>query len=134
MLETYMTHMLSIWPSKTLVDKLFLKGSIRFFTKVIVFTTTSPFNTISHIKRYFLSMFLSFWWFLGSLNYVTISLLSQNKTNGDITKGTIPIPIKNIQSQTVSFIVSKVTNILCFHSGVSNTRLFHIFPTNTPTT
>ena len=68
MLETHLTIKLSLWLSKPLVDKVFVKGPVRFFEEAIFYIATSLFITISYIKWYFLSTCLPFRGFLGSLD------------------------------------------------------------------
>ena len=82
-----MTLVLSLLPSKTMLDKVLVKGSIKLSAKGIFSTAILPLYIILRIKWYFLSMCLISWWFLGFLDYVTILLLSQNNVTTSTTKG-----------------------------------------------
>ena len=114
MLETHLTPKLSLWPLKTRVDNLFVKGFTKFSAEVILSIVTYLLITISCIKWYFLFMSLIFWWFLSSFDYATAPLLSQNNTKGNTSKGTIPSPIKNFWSQMTSFSALEATTYLAF--------------------
>ena len=110
MMGTNLTLKLSLWPSKT--SRQFSWRDPLGSLQMIFYVTTSPLIIISHIKWCFISMCLLFQWFLGSLDYATTPLLSQNSIKGDTAKGTIPNPIKNFWSQITYFTVLEVTTYL----------------------
>ena len=60
------------------------------------------------LSLYLFTLLVVFWF----LDYVTTPLLSQNNNRGDAARGTIPSPIRNFQSQMVSFVASEVTTYL----------------------
>ena len=121
--------MLSLWPKKTLSINVLVKGFTKLSIKGIFLAIVSPFWTILWIKWYFLSMCLPFRWFLSSLDYTTIPLLSQNSIMDCTTKGIILSPMRNFLSQ-MTFFVAWSYNVLGFHSGVNYVRLHHTSPTN----
>ena len=124
MLGTHLTPKLSLWPSKTLVDKIFVKWFTRFFWEMIFSMDTSLFITISCINWYFFLMCLSFQWFFGSLDYAIIPLLSQNNTRDNTAKGTIPSPIRNFRSQKTSFVASET---IIYSTSIMKSTIYDCF-------
>ena len=92
--------------SKVLWGKALVKRFARLFALSIFVTTTSPRAMISLIMWYFLSMWFPFLWFLGSLDYATTPLLSQNKVMGTCSILTTWRLERNFVSHIASFAAS----------------------------
>ncbi|GER40492.1 cholesterol 7-alpha-monooxygenase [Striga asiatica] len=87
--------------------KLFVKGSARLSSDVILATSTSPLPTISRIRWYLHSMFLLALWARGSFEFATAPLLSQYTV---IPRGKLGITFKSTKkflSQTAYFAASE---------------------------
>ena len=92
---------------KALSGNVLKNESIKLSSTAILTTLASLLCMISLMKWYFLSMYLSLLWLLGSLEFVTSPLLSQYNVIGLFMSGTTLRSVYNFLSQTNSLASSQ---------------------------